>query len=128
MDGRYIKSNIFPIMLEILFVPACLIFKGYHIYINFLFYMILAVYFCQRTDFNIKKWWNSLKGGSTFWKQVILTMFFFMLAFIFTNFLENVLPHLNSGMINLRADNYLKLAPVYGLYNNISSNCRRSFL
>ena len=35
MDGRYIKSNIFPIILEILFVPACLIFKGYHIYINF---------------------------------------------------------------------------------------------
>ena len=56
MDGRYIKSNIFPIILEILFVPACLIFKGYHIYINFLFYMILAVYFCQRTDFNIEKW------------------------------------------------------------------------
>ena len=109
MDGRYIKSNIFPIMLEILFVPACLIFKGYHMYINFLFYMILAVYFCQRTDFNIEKWLNSLKEGYIFWKQVILTIFFFVLAFIFTNFLENVLPHLNSGMINLRADNVLKL-------------------
>ena len=109
MDGRYIKSNIFPIILEILFVPACLIFKGYHIYINFLFYMILAVYFCQRTDFNIEKWLNSLKEGYIFWKQVILTIFFFVLAFLFKNFLENVLPHLNSGIINLRADNILKL-------------------
>ena len=109
MDGRYIKSNIFPIILEILFVPACLIFKGYHIYINFLFYMILAVYFCQRADFNIEKWLNSLKEGYIFWKQVILTIFFFVLAFLFKNFLENVLPHLNSGIINLRADNILKL-------------------
>ena len=72
--------------------------------------MILAIYFCQRTDFNIEKWWNSLKEGYIFWKQVILTIFFFILAFIFTNFLENVLPHLNAGMIKLRADNYLKLA------------------
>lgn len=109
MDSRYIKLNVFPIIVEILFVIACLIFKDFVIYINFCFYMILAVYFCRRKDFSITKWWNSLKGGSTFWKQVILTMFFFVLAFIFTNFLENVLPHLNSGMINLRADNVLKL-------------------
>ena len=67
------------------------------------------MYFCRRKDFSITKWRNSLKGGSTFWKQVILTMFFFILAFIFTNFLENLLPHLNAGMIKLRADNYLKL-------------------
>ena len=102
MDSRYIKLNVFPIIVEILFVIACLIFKDFVIYINFCFYMILAVYFCWRKDFSITKWWNSLK-------QVILTMFFFVLAFIFTNFLENVLPHLNSGMINLRADNVLKL-------------------
>lgn len=37
-------------------------------------------------------------------------MFFFIFAFIFTNILENMLPHLNAGMIKLRADNYLKLA------------------
>ena len=72
--------------------------------------MMLAMYFCRRKDFSIIKWWNSLKGGSAFWKQVILTMFFFILAFIFTNILENMLPNLNAGMIKLRADNYLKLA------------------
>ena len=109
MDSRYIKLNVIPIIVEILFVIACLIFKDFVIYINFCFYMILATYFCWRKDFSITKWWNSLKGGSTFWKQVILTIFFFVLASIFTNFLENVLPHLNSGMINLRADNILKL-------------------
>lgn len=109
MDSRYIKLNVFPIIVEILFVIACLIFEDFIIYINFCFYMILAIYFCRRKDFSITKWWNSLKGGSTFWKQVILTIFFFVLAFIFTNFLENMLPHLNAGMIKLRADNYLKL-------------------
>lgn len=110
MDSRYIKLNVLPIIVEILFVIACLIFKDFVIYINFCFYMILTMYFCRRKNFSITKWWNSLKGGSTFWKQVILTMFFFILAFIFTNILENMLPHLNAGMIKLRADNYLKLA------------------
>ena len=110
MDSRYIKLNVLLIIVEILFVIACLIFKDFVIYINFCFYMILTMYFCRRKNFSITKWWNSLKGGSTFWKQVILTMFFFILAFIFTNILENMLPHLNAGMIKLRADNYLKLA------------------
>lgn len=110
MDSRYIKVNVLPIIVEILFVIACLIFKDFVIYINFCFYMILAMYFCRRKDFSITKCWNYIKGGSTFWKQVILTMFFFILAFIFTNILENMLPHLNAGMIKLRADNYLKLS------------------
>ena len=109
MDSRYIKLNVIPIIVEILFVIACLIFKDFVIYINFCFYMILATYFCWRKDFSITKCWNSLKEGYIFCKQVILTMFFFILAFIFTNILENMLPHLNAVMIKLRADNYLKL-------------------
>gem|GEM_PF-5790407 len=36
MDSRYIKLNVFPIIVEILFVIACLIFKDFVIYI-FLF-------------------------------------------------------------------------------------------
>lgn len=36
-------------------------------------------------------------------------MFFFGIAFIFTNILDNIFPYLNTGMINLRVDNGLEL-------------------
>lgn len=106
---KYIKLNIFPIIAEVLFVLVCLLFQGYYIYINFLFYIVLAIYFWLRKDFSVKGWIDSVKGGSAFWKQVMLTILFFCLAFLFTNILENMFPHLSTGMINLKADNWLKL-------------------
>ena len=109
MDNKYIKINIFPIIAEVLFVLACLLFQGYYIYINFLFYIILAIYFWLGKDFSIKKWIASIKGGIAFWKQVILTILFFCLAFVFTNILENMFPYLSTEMIHLKADNWLKL-------------------
>lgn len=109
MDNKYIKLNIFPIIAEVLFVLACLLFQGYYIYINFLFYIVLAIYFWLRKDFSVKGWIDSVKGGSAFWKQVMLTILLFCLAFVFTNILENMFPHLSTGMINLKADNWLKL-------------------
>ncbi len=109
MDNKYIKLNIFPIIAEVLFVLVCLLFQGYYIFINFLFYVILAIYFWLRKDFSVKGWIDSVKGGSAFWKQVMLTILFFYLAFVFTNILENIFTHLSTGMINLKADNWLKL-------------------
>ena len=109
MDNKYIKLNIFPIIIEVLFVLACLLFREHYIYINFLFYIVLAIYFRSRKAFFIREWLNSLKGGSAFWRQVILTIFFFGLAFVFTNILDNMFPHFNMGIINLKVDNWLKL-------------------
>ena len=109
MDNKYIKLNIFPIIVEVLFVLACLLFQGYYIYINFLFYVVLAIYFRLRKDFSIQEWLNAIKGGNAFWKHVMLTILFFCLAFVFTNILENMFPYLNTGMTNLKADNWLKL-------------------
>jgi len=109
MDNKYIKLNIFPIIVEVLFVLACLLFQGYYIYINFLFYVVLAIYFRLREDFSIQEWLNAIKGGNAFWKHVMLTILFFCLAFVFTNILENMFPYLNTGMTNLKADNWLKL-------------------
>ena len=109
MDRKYIKLNIFPIILEGLFILACLLFREHCIYINFLFYIVLAVYFKQRKDFSIKEWLNSVKKGRTFWKQVLLTILFCTLAFAFTNVLANMFPHLNNGMIKLRVNNCFKL-------------------
>ena len=37
MDNKYIKLNIFPIIIEVLFVLACLLFREHYIYINFCF-------------------------------------------------------------------------------------------
>lgn len=109
MDNKYIKLNIFPIIAEVLFVLVCLLFQGYYIYINFLFYIVLAIYFWLRKDFSVRGCIDSVKGGSAFWKQVMLTILFFCLAFVFTNILGNMFPHLSTGMINLKADNWLKL-------------------
>ncbi|MDQ0152086.1 membrane protease YdiL (CAAX protease family) [Moryella indoligenes] len=109
MDNKYIKLNIFPIIVEVLFVLACLPFQGYYIYINFLFYVVLAIYFRLRKDFSIQEWLNAIKGGNAFWKHVMLTILFFCLAFVFTNILEKMFPYLNTGMTNLKADNWLKL-------------------
>lgn len=69
----------------------------------------MGIYFYFRKDFSFKKWLLFLNSGITFWKQVALTMFFFGIAFIFTNILENIFPYLNTGMINLRVDNGLEL-------------------
>ena len=109
MKDKYIKSNILPITLEVLFILCCLLLpQGYYIYINFLFYTLLAIYFYRSKDFSIKEWLNSVKSGKIFWKQVMLMILFFAFAFIFTNILENLFSHFNTGMIFLKADNWLK--------------------
>ena len=44
--NKYIKLNIIPIIIEIIFVVSCFIIpKEYFIYTNFLFYMFLLIYF-----------------------------------------------------------------------------------
>ena len=43
---KYIKANAFPILIEVIFIVSNFIVpKEYYIYTNFLFYLILAVYF-----------------------------------------------------------------------------------
>lgn len=66
MSNKYVKLNIFPMIVEGLFVLACLLFQGYYIYINFLFYIVLAMYFRLRKDFSIKEWLDSVKGETLF--------------------------------------------------------------
>lgn len=110
MKNKYIKSNIFPIFIELLFVVSCFIVeKQFYIYTNFFFYLLLAIYFYIRKDFSIKEWYNAIKSGKKFFIQVILTVVFISIAFYFTIILENIFPNLSKGMILLRADNWLKL-------------------
>ena len=61
MDNKYIRLNIFPIIIEGLFVLACLLFREHYLYINFLFYTVLAIYFWSRKAFFIREWLDSLK-------------------------------------------------------------------
>ncbi|MCW6658933.1 CPBP family intramembrane metalloprotease [Aerococcaceae bacterium NML191292] len=110
MKDNYIRRNILPIALEGLFILGCLLLRTeYHIVVNFLFYLLLAVYFYGRKDFSFRKWMDAIKSGLGFWKQVILTVLFFSLAFIATSVLEGVFPQFNTGMIRLRVDNWFKL-------------------
>ncbi|MBO5349215.1 MAG: CPBP family intramembrane metalloprotease [Clostridia bacterium] len=110
MMNKYIKLNIIPIIIEIIFVVSCFIIpKEYFIYTNFLFYMFLLIYFYIKKEFSFKEWLNNIKSGKKFWKQVIITALLFMLAFIITTILENVFPNYNTGTIGLKRDSWLKL-------------------
>lgn len=108
--NKYIKRNIIPILIEIIFIISCFIIpKEYFIYTNFLFYLLLLVYFYVKKEFSLKQWLNNIKSGKKFWKQVIITALLFILAFIITTVLENLFPNYNTGTIALKRDSWLKL-------------------
>ena len=107
---EYFKLNAVPIIIEVAFITSCLMFPGeYFIYTNFGFYLLLLIYFLIKKEFSIREWLVSLKSGKKFWKQVIVTTIFFMMAFIITGVLESFCPNLNTGTIGLRRDTWLKL-------------------
>ena len=107
---NYIRTNIFPIIIEVIFILSCFIVpREYYIYTNFCFYMILAIYFWCRKDFSLKKWLYNLKSGKKFWKHVILTALGFIGAFIITMVLESLFPDFNTGMIGLRRNSWITL-------------------
>ncbi len=110
MTKNYIRTNIFPIIIEVIFILSCFIVpREYYIYTNFLFYLILAIYFWYRKDFSFKKWLHSLKSGKKFWKHVILTALGFIGAFVITMVLESIFPDFNTGMIGLRRNSWITL-------------------
>ena len=108
--GKYLRKNIIPIIIESVFILSCFIFpKKYFIYTNFIFYLLLLIYFCIKKDFSLKEWLSNIKGGKRFWKQVSITVLLFISAFIITIILENLFPNYNTGTIALRRDSWLTL-------------------
>lgn len=108
--GKYLRKNIIPIIIESVFILSCFIFpKEYFIYTNFIFYLLLLIYFCIKKDFSLKEWLSNIKGGKRFWKQVSITVLLFISAFIITIILENLFPNYNTGTIALRRDSWLTL-------------------
>ena len=108
--GKYLRKNIIPIIIESVFILSCFIFpKEYFIYTNFIFYLLLLIYFCIKKDFSLKEWLSNIKCGKRFWKQVSITALLFVSAFIITIILENLFPNYNTGTIALRRDSWLTL-------------------
>ncbi|SFF86244.1 type II CAAX endopeptidase family protein [Streptococcus equinus] len=107
---KYIKANLIPLIIEILFIISYYIFpKDDFIYVNAFFYVLLFVYFLISKDLNLKEWFLSFRSGKKYWIQVLLTFLGFMLAFILTTILEGIFPGLETGTINLRRDTWLTL-------------------
>ncbi len=107
---KYVKKNLFPIIIEVTFIISCFIVpREYYIYTNFCFYLILAIYFGYRKDFSLKEWLHNLKSGKRFWKYVILTALGFGGAFVITTVLENIFSDFNTGMIGLRRNSRITL-------------------
>ena len=107
---KYVKANLIPLIIEILFIVSYYIFpKDDFIYVNAFFYVLLFVYFLISKDLNLKEWFLSFRSGKKYWIQVLLTFLGFMLAFILTTILEGIFPGLDTGTINLRRDTWLTL-------------------
>lgn len=107
---KYIRSNAIPVMIELIFVISCFtIPNDYFIYTNFLFYLLLLIYFAIKRDFSIKEWINNIRSGKKFWIKVIITAIFFILAFMITMILENIFSDFNTGTIALKRDSWFKL-------------------
>lgn len=108
--NKYIKLNALPIIIEIIFIISCFIVpKKYYIYTNFIFYLSLLLIFIVKKEFSLKEWIKNIKSGKKFWKQVIVTSIFFILAFGVTIVLENMFPKFDTGTIGLKRDNWFKL-------------------
>lgn len=107
---KYVKANLIPLIIEILFIISYYIFpKDDFIYVNAFFYVLLFVYFLISKDLNLKEWFLSFRSGKKYWIQVLLTFLGFMFAFILTTILEGIFPGLETGTINLRRDTWLTL-------------------
>lgn len=107
---NYIKLNAIPIVIEIIFITSCFVIpRDYFIYTNFLFYLLLLAYFSIKKDFSLKEWINNINSGRKFWRQVLTTAFFFILAFMTTMILENIFTDFNTGTIALKKDGPLTL-------------------
>lgn len=107
---KYIKTNIFPIIVEVIFIMSCFVVpRECYIYTNFVFYSILAIYFWIRKDFSLKEWIHNLKSGKKFWKHVILTSLGFIGAFVITMVLESIFSDIDTGMIGLRRNSWITL-------------------
>lgn len=92
---NYIKLNAIPIVIEIIFIASCFVIpRDYFIYTNFLFYLLLLAYFLIKKDFSLKEWINNINSGRKFWRHVLTTAFFFILAFMTTMILENIFTDL----------------------------------
>ncbi len=110
MFFKYVKANLIPLIIEILFIISYYIFpKDDFVYVNAFFYVLLFVYFLISKDLNLKEWFLSFRSGKKYWIQVLLTFLGFMLAFILTTILEGIFPGLETGTINLRRDTWLTL-------------------
>lgn len=107
---KYVKANLIPLIIEILFIISYYIFsKDDFVYVNAFFYVLLFVYFLISKELNLKEWFLSFRSGKKYWIQVLLTFLGFMLAFILTTILEGIFPGLETGTINLRRDTWLTL-------------------
>lgn len=106
----YLRKNALPIFIEIIFVVSCFFVpQEYYIYSNLLFYLLLFADFYVKREFSFRKWVKNLKGGKTFWKQVIVTTVFFLIVFGLTTALESFFPNLDTGMIMLKRDTPARL-------------------
>ena len=62
--GRYIRKNIIPIIIEVVFILSCFIIpKEYFIYTNFIFYLLLLLRGVLYQETGREENHGKMKGG-----------------------------------------------------------------
>lgn len=106
---KYLKHNIVPLCLECILIICLIVFPEYLLYINFFFYLGIAVYFIICKDFSIQEMKGNICAGKKFWKSVILTVAALALSFAITSIIKILLPNIDDGMGLLKVHNGFEL-------------------
>jgi membrane protease YdiL (CAAX protease family) len=106
----YLKRNIPPVIIELVFVGSCFVLpEDYYIYTNFLFYLLILIYFAARGYLSLGEWREDLKSGKKFWRWTLLTALGMAAAFFCSALLETIFPDLPTGTMNLKHDGWLNI-------------------
>lgn len=107
---NYFKNLTIPIILQILFTLS-IIFTNerYYLYINFIFYLSIAIYFIKLGYFKLDKLKYYLRSGKSFWKPVLISSILFILAFSITDIIAIYFNIVHTGMIKLKVNSYFEL-------------------
>lgn len=105
---QYLEKNIIPIIIEAVFIIFVFVGWPEMIYLNFLFYLLLVLYFAIRKEYSFK----ALKERITkkqFWKSVLITFLIIAAGFILMTVIQNTFSDIALGTVSMRRDTPCRL-------------------
>ncbi|MDP4146899.1 MAG: CPBP family intramembrane metalloprotease [Bacillota bacterium] len=100
------KDLIIPIIWHVLYLIISSRFDSKHrVYCDFIFYLMLAVYFIVIGSISFKDLWSEWKRGKKFWIPVLVTTISIVAAFAIGSLVSMLFPNVNDGIGVLKVVN-----------------------